>query len=777
MPYQPFVDVISHLVVNGLVERLGESLQFELEELGRVVPQLRRQMPPTRLPSSGLPETDRYRLFEAVVTTLARVAGEKTLVLVFDDLHWADRPTLLLMRHLARAAEPRCLVVLGSYRDAEVGADSDLAEVVADVRRDSSLELLSLSGLDERETGALIEAHQGSAPAPGLAHRLHELTGGNPFFLEESLRAAADLDGVPAGVREVVLRRVARLGPQASEVLGLAAVMGVSFPVAALAQAGGFVREDVADVLDRAVAARLLTGVDRSGRASFSHALIRRTLHDELGAVARAHLHELVAQTLESHRSELRPSPAELSHHFYEARHSLGAQPAIRYAREAADSAEAALAWEDAATQLERALELEELPEPSDPDDRCELLLQLGEMRLRAGHPGFSEAFVQAAELARGRSSTQLARAAIRYAGHYYEAGVIDPTLIGLLQEALAEVGTDEQDLRAPCSPASPRSCISRAMWRARCRLPARRWRSRRTWATSTCWHDALAGYHVAMLHIRYLRDRLVLSEELIQISKEIGDRERTLQNLQRRTLDLVEAGYIAAAKDVLAELAALAEEVRQPLFVHFAVGWSAAFAQMEGRLEEAERLAAESADMRRRMETADAETVFAAQLFLIRLGQGRVAELLPAVEQFVEAYPALAAWRAALPLVYLADGRGSDSARELERAVAGLDALPQNFFWLATVALLAEASGKLPHAGSASVLYDTLAPYAGCTVPVGYAGSFGPVERLLGLLAAARGDRDAAVRHLEDAVTYTEERGLRLFEARARAELEALPT
>ena len=214
---------------------------------------------------------------------------------------------------------------------------------------------------------------------------------------------------------------------------------------------------------------------------------------------------------------------------------------------------------------------------------------------------------------------------------------------------------------------------------------------------------------------------------------------------------------------------------MRQPLFVHFAVAWSAAFAQMEGRLDEAERLAAESAEMRRRMETADAESVFAAQLFLIRLGQGRVGELLPAVEQFVEAYPALAAWRAALPLAYLADGRDAESAAELERAVAGLDALPQDFFWLATVALLAEASAKLPHPDSAGVLYEALAPYAGCMVQVGYAGTLGPVSRLLGLLAAARGDRDAAVAHLEAALATTEATGLRLFETQARTELEEL--
>jgi hypothetical protein len=354
---------------------------------------------------------------------------------------------------------------------------------------------------------------------------------------------------------------------------------------------------------------------------------------------------------------------------------------------------------------------------------------------------------------------------------------VVDPTLIRLLREALAVVGREEQDLRARLLARLAEIMHfagdvegSRSLAREAVEIA-------QDLGDQQVLADALAGYHVSMLHIRYLRDRLVLSEEEIQLTKRIGNRERTLQNLQARVLDLVEAGYIAGAKDVHAELTALAQEARQPLFVHYAVAWSAAFAQMEGRLDEAERLAAESADMRRRMETADADSVFAAQLFLIRLGQGRVRELVPAVEQFVEAFPALAAWRAGLPLGYLADERRAESVVELERAVAGLDALPEDFFWLATVALLAEASAKLPHPESAGVLYDTLAPYAGCMVQVGYAGSLGPVERLLGLLAAARGDRDAAVRHLTEAVAYTEERGLRLFEAQARKELEALPS
>ena len=448
-PYQPFVDLISHLVLTGQLDRSGDELRFELEELGRFVPELRRHVQPSRETSGNLPETERYRLFEAMITTLARVAGERTLVLIFDDLHWADRPTLLLLRHLIRANEPSRLLAVAAYRDVEVDSTAPLSQVLTEARSELPLEAIELQGLDREETEELIQTYQGAAARPGLAARLHVHTGGNPFFLEESLRAIDDPEGVPPGVREVVLRRVARLGPHAQDVLGAAAVLGPSFQAAAIPPIPTLTREEAMDVLDRAVAVRLLAAVDRGGRLTFAHDLIRRTLYDEMGPVVRAQLHDRIAQTLEYRRKELRPHPAELAHHFYEARHSLGPEPALRYARRAADSAAAALAWEDAAAHLERALELDELRDPGDPADRCELLLRLGEMRLRGGQPDFSDAFAGAAELARGRSSSQLARAAIGYAGYYYEAGVIDQTLIDLLREALLALDThEEQDLR-----------------------------------------------------------------------------------------------------------------------------------------------------------------------------------------------------------------------------------------------------------------------------------------------------------------------------------------
>ena len=323
-------------------------------------------------------------------------------------------------------------------------------------------------------------------------------------------------------MREVVLRRVARLGPQATEVLGLAAVMGVSFPVAALAPAGGFVREDVADVLDRAVAARLLTAVDRGGRASFAHALIRQTLYDELGPVARAHLHELVAQTLESHqrRAEARSPPSSATTSTRRATRSAPSPPSATRARR--PTARPALSpGRTRRTQLERALELDAMPEPSDPDGRCELLLAARrDAPARRASRLLGARSSEAAELARGRSTTQLARAAIRYGGHYYEAGVVDPTLIALLREALAELSPEEQDLRArvlarlaeilhfagdvEASLALAREAVEIAQ---RARRPARAGRRPR------------GPPRVAPAHL-HLRERLGLSEELIQIAK-----------------------------------------------------------------------------------------------------------------------------------------------------------------------------------------------------------------------------------------------------------------
>src|SRR4029078_3759751 len=156
---------------------------------------------------------------------------------------------------------------------------------------------------------------------------------------------------------------------------------------------------------------------------------------------------------------------------------------------------------------------------------------------------------------------------------------------------------------------------------------------------------------------------------------------------------------------------------------------------------------------------------------------RGSCTALLGACEHFIEEYPVLAVWRSGLPLVYISAGREDDARRELERMVADLDKVPRDFLWLAAMWALGEASGKLAHPEASAVLYDTLEPYAGCIVQVGYAGCLGPVARVLGLLAAARRHPAAGAGHLEYALAMTESTGLRLFAEQARGELEQLAT
>ena len=432
---------------------------------------------------------ERYQVFEAVAAALARHAGEATCVLVCDDLHWADRPTLQLLRHLARSAQPARLLVVGAYRDTEI--EPPLQELIADLRREHVFERVPLTGLSAAETGSLL-----AELPPDAAERLHELTGGHPLFLGEMVRAldeeGADF-GVPEGIKDVVLRRVARLRAPAHDVLTLAAVAGQAFRPATLG------RDDaVVDVLDHALAAGLLTATDEPDELAFSHALIRETLYGELSETRRVRLHQRVAETL---RAQPRPDPAELAHHFFRARHVAGPEPAIRYAREAADRAAESLAWEDEALQLERALEADTLRDPADPADRTELLLALGEARMRGGHGAARPAFAEAAALARGRSPSQFARAAIGYGGRYLEAGVIDADFIALLREALDAL-TEDAELRSRLLARLAEILHFAAETETSLRLAREAVELARPLGDDLVLAAALIGYQVSLLHV-----------------------------------------------------------------------------------------------------------------------------------------------------------------------------------------------------------------------------------------------------------------------------------
>ena len=463
VPYQPFVEALRHYAAHGR-DPGGER---DLEALAPLVPELgggeRAPEPPT-----GERENRRYRLFEAVATLLGQAASARPLLLVVEDLQWAGRPTLLLLRHVVRRLHGAPLMVLVTLRDGEAEPGGAPARLLADLSREQVVRRVALSGLDEAETAALV----GDAE---LARTLQGRTAGNPFFIEEMLRSLAEMPeeptGVPEGVKDLVSRRLSRLEPATVEALTAAAVLGRDFRLATLEAMVGRPAEELLEALEEALRAGVvLEDAANVDRFAFGHALVRETLYDAPAAARRARLHLRAGQALEASGA-----PAgELAHHFFAAREVGGAEAAVAHGAEAARQAVAAHAYEEAAWHLEQALVALELARPDDELARAELLIALGDVRWQASEPGARAAFDEAAELARRRDGAR--GAGPRGAGRGRPLLHADGDRCGVRRAARAGPRRARRHRRAAArAPAGPARRAPRARRRRRPPGPPRR--------------------------------------------------------------------------------------------------------------------------------------------------------------------------------------------------------------------------------------------------------------------------------------------------------------
>src|SRR5688572_8414527 len=255
-PYQPFVDALRPYIAAYPAPALHERLHGLEQDLTRLFPELLGRILERPLPTVSDPEAERYRLFEAITLVLTGVAGAWPALLVVDDLHWADRPTLMLLRHLIRSAADAPLLIVVCYRDVELVEHHDVSDLLADLRREPFTDQVVLEGLSAPEAGTLLGELAGHEVPSALTTALHRQAGGNPFFLTELLRTLMETDaelvsgqqdvreaevralGLPQSVRDVVARRVRRLPDRVNEVLSLASVVGPEFGVGLVEQAG-----------------------------------------------------------------------------------------------------------------------------------------------------------------------------------------------------------------------------------------------------------------------------------------------------------------------------------------------------------------------------------------------------------------------------------------------------------------------------------------------------------------------------------------------------------
>ncbi len=728
VPYQPVAEALRHLVAHA------DSLELDPGLTARLGPLL------PELPRSPA-EDGRHALFEAAAALLERVARRRPLLVVLEDVHWADTPTLLLLRELVRRAEAAPIMVLATYSDVALAPSAPLQRVLADLRRDQVPERISLVGLDVGATEALV-AERGRDGVD--VRRLQEYTAGNPFFIEETLRSVSS-SGVPEGAREVLLQRFERLSPDTLDLLTLAAVLGRDFSLGVLELLAGRPVEDVVIKLEEAVDAGLIVETaEPAGRFSFCHALVCDALHARPAASRRRLLHLRAGEALERARGRVEVPAGELAHHFFLARHAGGAERAARYAVEAGEQAARAHAYEDAARHFERALEaLDLIPEPDDAV-RAEIWLALGTVRWQGGEPAARAAFDAAAEIAarRGDKAT-LVRAALGAGGRFYAPGRRDPARVELLERALRSAGPGDARIRTRLLGRLAEALTDDVR---RVEVSTESLRLARATREPAILAPALLSHHAAHLHTSHLDARLELAGEAVELADAASLRE--IAALARHWLiyDLVEAGDLEAARSRHAELASLARDLRQPLYEHSALAWRGVWAQLAGRCDEAERLAREGLRLAVRAGAVDARAHFTAQLLPILRDQDRLPELLPELERLVAERSEVLGWRAVLPLAYLDAGETAEAARTFAAALADV---PDGLLWLPATAWLAEAAARLEDTDACTALLSRLEPYAGRVVQASFTGCWGAVDRFLGLLTGALGRRADAERHL----------------------------
>lgn len=725
-------------------------------------------------------QAGRYRLFEAVCALLEEITTAAPAALILDDLHWADRPTLLMLRHVVRVEEDAPLLILGIYRDTE--READLLEVLADLRREQFFGTVRLSGLSEQEASELVSALGHRTLHADAGRALWRETRGNPFFLEEIVRhmAAADVDvaAIPEGVRTVIRRRLAHRSEEANRVLAVAAVSGSQFaiePLERVRELNDLSEDQLYDALDEAVAAQLIVeDPDVYGRFAFSHGLMRQTIYEDLTLARRGRLHLHIGEALETLAAEDRaPQLAELAHHFLAAPPSHAAEKAIRYAVEAGQEAIGMLAFEEAERLYKLALAAMER-RGDDSAARLRLLLALGEVQVKLGATDAGRAtFAHALALARQTDDAHgFALAALGLGARSYMAGgVVDDELIAILEEALQRLAPVDSPLRARLLSRLANE-LSFSDDRDRCAsLSEQAVAIARRVDDPRAYSFALTSRHWCLWEPQNLQDRLAAARELLALGERTGQKTIVVEGHRWCMLDLLERGDIAAVDAEIDAYARLAHERRLAAEQWYVPLFRAMRMLLDGRLADVERTAADALRLGRRVKPANAEQAHTLQMVALRREQGRLAEMKQAVREMTSRYPAVPGWRSVLACLYAETGRTENAAHELDTLAANqFRDIPHDGIWLGAIAHLAVTCAAVHARAHADTLYDLLAPYAERNVVAGWVSTCaGSAARQLGLLAAMLGRHQTAARHFEQAIATNQAMGARPWLARTQ--------
>lgn len=734
--------------------------------------------------SEGPAEQLRLRLYDSTLTFFRRAVRRQPLVVVIEDLHLADLPSLHLLRYIATGLRGDPAVVVATSREPAAGSDQRRSAGLAEVA--SAGRVLPLFGLDAGAVGELVEVVTGRAPTGEEVALLHERTGGNPLFVLETAKLVAargrlgrtDMP-IPSSVRQVIEQRLAYVSAGTAAAIGIASVVGHTFSAAILERVTGETGSRVADLLDDAVSSGVIRPAPELGRFEFTHAVLREVLYRATPAALRRVRHRLVAEAIEALNGAGDDVHGLLADHYVLALPDSDPGLALAHMRRAAEHALAMLAYEDAARRFGRAVELTAMA-GSDEADRVELLLALGDARLRAGDwPGATQAYEEVAAAARRRGRPgELARAALGLGAGLsgFEVRLFDQRQIDLLREALHHLGEEDSELRAWVL--SRLSVAESFVVDNEVRVR----RSRDAVATARRSADprllvhALSSYCDAMAGPDHTGERLAVATEMVATAQRVGLTESELLGRRYRIVAQLEAGDMAAVDADIGAFERGGARLRWPLVEWYPPLWRGMRAILEGRLADAERLEEEARRIGRRAGSTNAE-ILTDVLKLARLmEQGRAEEARRLLDRFVddpEGGPNAEAWLA-LPLARM--GRTAEARALLDRLAGTGFELVRDGAWLEVIASVAEACAEVDHADAARQLLPLLEPYADRFATGGMGAiCLGSMARFVGRVAHCAGRLDHADRYFQRALAAHRRAGAVLFIAHTQRQHAAL--
>ena len=716
---------------------------------------------------------------------MQKSSKDSPLLLVLDDCHAADEASISLLCFVARHIRQSRIVVLVTYREEDLNQRPSLRAHFSSLAREGTT--ISLAGLSGSETAELARDRTGRALGRGSAKRLFESTEGNPFFVKEVLRIAADsataaddpeeflLENIvlPEQLEEAIRLRIRPLSEATKNLLRLASVEGTEFELDSLFALVGLDEGQIGCGLDEATKSGVISPIkNHRRRFRFTHGLFARVLYQDLSLDKRREAHlslgRLLAKTSETPSDAMLP---RVAHHLLQALPAGETDVAIKFGSEAAERATTALAYEDAARWYERTVRAIESQGDSRSEERCELLIRRAEALHRAGlFRQSKEGFEDLISLARdSRKGEWFARAVLGLGLLPTTPGSTDRTRLALLEEALSLLDPRDGALRARLMAQMAEAMQWTDQDSGRISMARESVAMARRLDDAVALEDCLYRSHVALSGPDSLEQRLAISSEFLLLAQRHRAASTGLRAHYLRLRDLMETGPIEEVEREVSDYIRIVDQFRQR-HVGIAEAALAMKAMLQGDFDEAERLALEALTLGQDRRDGLAPQAFAAQMTMIKREQGRIAEIEPIIRGIVSQFPDLLLARCGLAFCYSEDRRLEDARFEFERlAASGFSSIRRDVSWLSAHVLLADVCASLEDSEKAELLYNALYPYGQRHASLDMYVSYGPVALYLGMLAALTHKPEAAEAHYEDALHLSRLMGSRPWFARSQ--------